>query len=43
MVPFSFPLARCALWDPAPMGEAVGSHIAYYRYGEAFLGSWWLT
>ncbi|NXK24968.1 STIL protein, partial [Arenaria interpres] len=31
MVPFSFPLSKCALWDPVPMGDAIGSHIAYYR------------
>ncbi|KAM9186612.1 SCL-interrupting locus protein [Mergus octosetaceus] len=37
MVPFSFPLAKYALWDPAPMGDAVGSHIAYYRNPKLFL------
>lgn len=31
MVPFSFPLSKYALWDPVPMGDAIGSHIAYYR------------
>ncbi|KAM6066442.1 SCL-interrupting locus protein [Chlamydotis macqueenii] len=31
MVPFSFPLSKCALWDPVPMGDVVGSHITYYR------------
>ncbi|KAM6343302.1 SCL-interrupting locus protein-like isoform 4-T4 [Alca torda] len=31
MVPFSFPLAKCALWDPVPMGDVIGSHITYYR------------
>ncbi|XP_062437266.1 SCL-interrupting locus protein [Rhea pennata] len=31
MVPFSFPLTKCALWDPVPMGDVVGSHISYYR------------
>ncbi|POI22670.1 hypothetical protein CIB84_013581, partial [Bambusicola thoracicus] len=31
MVPFSFPLSKHALWDPLPMGDAIGSHVAYYR------------
>ncbi|XP_019329682.1 PREDICTED: SCL-interrupting locus protein [Aptenodytes forsteri] len=31
MVPFSFPLSKCALWDPVPMGDGIGSHITYYR------------
>ncbi|XP_059334690.1 SCL-interrupting locus protein isoform X2 [Ammospiza nelsoni] len=31
MVPFSFPLSRCALWDPVPMGDVIGTHITYYR------------
>ncbi|NXY83807.1 STIL protein, partial [Alcedo cyanopectus] len=31
MVPFSFPLSKCALWDPVPVGESIGSHITYYR------------
>ncbi|XP_005238443.3 SCL-interrupting locus protein [Falco peregrinus] len=31
MVPFSFPLTKCALWDPVPMGNVIGSHITYYR------------
>ncbi|XP_009978239.1 PREDICTED: SCL-interrupting locus protein [Tauraco erythrolophus] len=31
MVPFSFPLSKCALWDPVAMGDVIGSHITYYR------------
>ncbi|NXY37405.1 STIL protein, partial [Pomatorhinus ruficollis] len=31
MVPFSFPLSNCALWDPVPMGDAIGAHVTYYR------------
>ncbi|XP_023788231.1 SCL-interrupting locus protein [Cyanistes caeruleus] len=31
MVPFSFPLSRCALWDPIPMGDVIGAHVTYYR------------
>ncbi|NXQ56874.1 STIL protein, partial [Anthoscopus minutus] len=31
MVPFSFPLSKCSLWDPIPMGDVIGAHITYYR------------
>ncbi|KAL2301882.1 hypothetical protein Nmel_011283 [Mimus melanotis] len=31
MVPFSFPLSKCTLWDPVPMGDVIGAHITYYR------------
>ncbi|NXK91303.1 STIL protein, partial [Formicarius rufipectus] len=31
MVPFSFPLSRCALWDPVPMGDVIVAHVTYYR------------
>ncbi|NXO70758.1 STIL protein, partial [Phainopepla nitens] len=30
MVPFSFPVSRCALWDPVPMGDVIGAHVTYY-------------
>uniref|UniRef100_A0A8C3QXZ9 STIL centriolar assembly protein n=1 Tax=Cyanoderma ruficeps TaxID=181631 RepID=A0A8C3QXZ9_9PASS len=31
MVPFSFPLSSCALWDPVPTGDVIGAHVTYYR------------
>ncbi|XP_053248480.1 SCL-interrupting locus protein isoform X1 [Podarcis raffonei] len=29
MVPFSFPASKCALWNPAPVGESIVSHLCY--------------
>ncbi|XP_074858672.1 SCL-interrupting locus protein [Carettochelys insculpta] len=31
MVPFSFPLSRCALWDPTPIGDVIAAHISFNR------------
>ncbi|XP_015279730.1 PREDICTED: SCL-interrupting locus protein [Gekko japonicus] len=31
MVPFSFPPSKCALWNPAPIGESIGAHLSCHR------------
>ncbi|XP_060087767.1 SCL-interrupting locus protein isoform X2 [Heteronotia binoei] len=31
MVPFSFPPSKCALWNPAPIGESTIAHLSCHR------------
>ncbi|KAL8178720.1 UNVERIFIED_CONTAM: hypothetical protein K2H54_055804 [Gekko kuhli] len=31
MVPFSFPPSKCALWNPAPIGESTVAHLSCHR------------
>ncbi|OCT84982.1 hypothetical protein XELAEV_18023142mg [Xenopus laevis] len=31
MLSVNFPPSKCALWDPAPMGDPFGLHFSYYR------------
>ncbi|XP_054835560.1 SCL-interrupting locus protein [Eublepharis macularius] len=37
MVPFSFPPSKRALWNPAPIGESIGSHLSYHRNPKLFV------